>query len=219
MGRYLLTGAAGFIGSHLAETLLAQGHEVVGVDCFTPYYPRALKEANVAAAREQPGFALHDVDLVEADLAALLEGVDGVFHLAAQAGVRSSWGADFSTYVHHNILATQRVFEAAVPRGLKVVFASSSSIYGNAVKYPTQEDDRPAPLSPYGVTKISCEHLARAYASSLQLDFAALRYFTIYGPRQRPDMAMARIVYALVDGDPFEIYGDGQQSREFTFVA
>jgi UDP-glucose 4-epimerase len=219
MGRYLLTGAAGFIGSHLAESLLAQGHEVVGVDCFTPYYPHALKEANVALAREQPGFALHDVDLVEADLGALLEGVDGVFHLAAQAGVRSSWGADFSTYVHHNVLATQRVFEAAVPRGLKVVFASSSSIYGNAASYPVREDDRPAPLSPYGVTKIGCEHLARAYRASLGLDFAALRYFTIYGPRQRPDMAMARIVYALVDGEPFEVYGDGQQSREFTFVA
>src|SRR5215468_3053312 len=132
MARYLLTGAAGFIGSHLAEALVARGDEVVGVDCFTPYYARSLKEANVAGLRDGPRFTLADVDLVEADLAALLDGVDAVFHLAAQAGVRASWGTDFSTYVHHNILATQRVFEAAVARDLRVVFASSSSVYGNA---------------------------------------------------------------------------------------
>jgi UDP-glucuronate 4-epimerase len=192
---------------------------VRGIDCFTPYYERTVKEANLAALTERTGFSFVEADLAETDLHGLLEGVDGIFHLAAQAGVRSSWGADFPTYIHHNLVATQRLFEAALAASQRVVLASSSSIYGNAERYPTHEDDSPAPVSPYGVTKLGCEHLARAYASSVGLDFVALRYFTIYGPRQRPDMAITRIVRALAEGTPFEVYGDGEQSREFTYVA
>jgi UDP-glucuronate 4-epimerase len=219
VSRYLVTGCAGFIGSHLAEALIAAGHEVRGIDCFTPYYERSVKQENVSGLAEQDAFAFSEGDLAQVDLTHLLDGIDGVFHLAAQAGVRTSWGGDFDVYVHHNLLATQRLFEASVEAGCRVVFASSSSVYGNALSYPTREDDSVAPVSPYGVTKLSCELLARAYASSFGLDFVALRYFTIYGPRQRPDMAVTRIVGALIEGTPFEIYGDGEQSREFTYVA
>jgi UDP-glucuronate 4-epimerase len=204
--RYVVTGAAGFIGSHLTEALLANGHEVVAVDCFTDYYEPALKEENASA------FDVARLDLAEEELA--LDGFDGVFHLAGQPGVRSSF-ADFDVYVRRNIVATQKVFESAARAGVRVVLASSSSIYGDAETYPTAEDARPQPISPYGITKLACEHLARAYG----LDAVLLRYFTVYGPRQRPDMAFARVVDALVRGDSFELYGDGLQSRSFTFVS
>jgi len=208
--RYVVTGAAGFIGSHLAEALLADGHDVYAVDCFTDYYDPALKEEN---ARE---LGVNRLDLAEASLE--LNGIDGVFHLAGQPGVRS-FGEAFPLYVRRNVLATQKVFEACASAGVRVVFASSSSIYGDAETFPTPEDAAPKPLSPYGITKLACEHLAYAYARSFGLDCAALRYFTVYGPRQRPDMFFRRVCERLADGGLFEIYGSGEQSRRFTYVA
>jgi UDP-glucuronate 4-epimerase len=208
--KYVVTGAAGFIGSHLAEALVAQGHEVLGVDSFTDYYDVAMKEENVRALDVQR------LDLAEDDLN--LDGVDGVFHLAAQPGVRS-FGDVFDVYVRQNLVASRRVFEAAARAGVRVVFSSSSSVYGEAETYPTAEDAVPRPISPYGITKHGSEQLARAYATAFGLDVVVLRYFTFYGPRQRPDMAFARIVEALAGGLPFELYGDGLQSRAFTYVA
>jgi UDP-glucuronate 4-epimerase len=207
--KYVVTGAAGFIGSHLAETLAAAGHELVAIDCFTDYYDPARKEENAA------GLDVARIDLAEDAID--FDGADGVFHLAGQPGVRS-FGAVFSDYVRRNVLATQRVFEAAAAAASRVVFASSSSIYGDAETYPTPEDTPPLPISPYGITKLTCEHLARAYAASFGLDVVVLRYFTVYGPRQRPDMALARIVEGLAAGSPFELYGDGGHSRSFTYV-
>ena len=204
--RYVVTGAAGFIGSHLVETLQTEGHEVVAVDCFTDYYDPALKEENAVA------FDVSRLDLAANDLA--LDGFDGVFHLAGQPGVRPSF-SEFDTYVRRNIIATQKVFESAARSGTRVVFASSSSVYGDAERYPTPEDASPQPISPYGITKHACEELAYAY----KIDAVVLRYFTVYGPRQRPDMAFARIVDALARGASFELYGDGSQSRSFTYVA
>jgi len=207
--RYVVTGAAGFIGSNLAEQLVAAGHEVVGVDCFTDYYDPAEKEANAR------GLDVRRLDLAEEPLD--LDGVDGIFHLAAQAGVRS-FGDVFPVYVRRNVLATHRVFEAAAAAGVRVVFASSSSIYGEAESYPTREDAVPQPISPYGITKLACEHLAHAYATGLGLDAVVLRYFTVYGARQRPDMFFRRVCDALVEDGSFDIYGSGRQSRSFTEV-
>ncbi|MFL5980138.1 MAG: NAD-dependent epimerase/dehydratase family protein [Gaiellaceae bacterium] len=207
--RYVVTGAAGFIGSHLTEALLAGGHDVVAIDSFTDYYDPALKEQNAA------GFDVSRLDLAEDELA--LDGFDGVFHLAGQPGVRS-FGSAFADYVRRNVLASQRLFESAARAGVRTVFASSSSVYGDAEAYPTREDARAAPISPYGITKLACEHLVHAYAKSFGLDAVVLRYFTVYGPRQRPDMALARVVDALARGASFELYGDGLQSRSFTFV-
>jgi UDP-glucuronate 4-epimerase len=205
--RYVVTGAAGFIGSHLAEALLARGHDVVAVDSFSDYYDPALKEENTA------GLDVVRVDLAEVDLD--LDGVDGIFHLAGQPGVRS-FGPAFVDYLRDNVLATQRLFESA--KGMKVVYASSSSVYGDAERYPTPEQTPPRPSSPYGITKLACEHLADAYTRAFGLDAVGLRYFTVYGPRQRPDMAFARLVDALARGGSFELYGDGSQSRSFTYV-
>ena len=213
-----MTGCAGFVGSHLAEALLERGDEVVGVDSFSDYYDRSVKKSNLEAVSGERGFELHESDLADAPLDGLLEGIEGVYHLAAQPGVRGSWGATFEVYAHDNVIATQRLFEAAVPRGLRVVWASSSSIYGNAESYPTPEETPPRPVSPYGVTKLCCEHLAGSYAESRGLDAIALRYFTVYGPRQRPDMAFTRIVRALADGEPFTVFGTGEQSRDVTYV-
>ena len=207
---YVVTGAAGFIGSHLAEELGRRGHDVAAVDCFTDYYDVALKEENAS------GLDLERFDLAERDLD--LGGVDGVFHLAGQPGVRS-FGDVFADYTHHNLLASRRVFDAAARAGVRVIFTSSSSIYGDAERYPTAEDTPPRPISPYGVTKLGSEHLAYAYTKGFGLDVVTLRYFTVYGPRQRPDMALARIVDALAAAAPFELYGDGLQSRAFTYVA
>ena len=206
--KYVVTGAAGFIGSHLTEALQLAGHEVAGIDCFTDYYDPAQKEENAA------GLDVARLDLAEDELD--LAGADGVFHLAGQPGVRS-FGPVFADYVRRNVLATQRVLEASA--GARVVLASSSSIYGDAETYPTREDASPQPISPYGITKLAAEHLARAYARSFGLDAVVLRYFTVYGPRQRPDMALERVVEALAAGTPFELYGDGSQSRSFTYVA
>ena len=220
MPRYLVTGCAGFIGSTLAETLLDAGADVVGVDAFTDYYPRDRKEAQVAAAREHAAFEFAERDLGAGPLPdPLFEGVDGIFHLAARPGVRASWGAGFPGYLNDNLAATHAIVEVAAARDLPVVFASSSSIYGDALSYPTSEDTGPAPISPYGVTKLACEHLIAVYIRDFGLRCTALRYFTVYGPRQRPDMAFQRIVEALVAGSEFEVYGDGRQSRDFTFVA
>jgi UDP-glucuronate 4-epimerase len=207
--RYVVTGAAGFIGSHLAEALGAAGHEVVGLDCFTDYYDVALKERN-ARGRE-----IRRLDLAEDELD--FAGFDGVFHLAAQPGVRS-FGDVFPLYVRQNVLATQRVLEAAAEAGARVVLASSSSVYGEAERYPTPEETPPRPLSPYGITKLTCEHLARAYGRSFGLDAVVLRYFNAYGPRQRPDMAFPRVIAALASDAAFTLYGDGGQSRSFTYV-
>jgi UDP-glucuronate 4-epimerase len=207
--RYVVTGAAGFIGSHLAEALLAAGHEVVGIDSFTDYYDPAVKEENAA------GLDVRRLDLAADELD--FRGFDGVFHLAGQPGVRS-FGGVFRLYVERNVLASQRVFEAAARGGIRVVFSSSSSVYGEAERYPTPEETPPRPLSPYGITKLSCEHLAHAYARSFGLDTVVLRYFNAYGPRQRPDMAFASVVDALAQGRPFTLFGDGEQSRSFTYV-
>jgi nucleoside-diphosphate-sugar epimerase len=207
--RYLVTGAAGFIGSQLLRTLRERGHDAIGWDAFTDYYDPSLKEEN---ARDLP---VARVDLADGDLA--LDGLDGVFHLAGQPGV-ASFGSVFPVYVRQNVLASQRLFEAAAASGTRVVFASSSSIYGDAERFPTPEETTPAPISPYGITKLACEHLARAYRKEFDLDVVTVRYFTIYGPRQRPDMAFTRMVSCLAEGRPFELYGDGTQSRSFTFV-
>jgi UDP-glucuronate 4-epimerase len=220
VSRYLVTGCAGFIGSTLAESLLDGGTEVVGVDAFTDYYERGRKEAQVEAVRKHPAFRLVEHDLGAGALPdSLLEGVDGVFHLAARPGVRASWGAAFPAYLNDNLAATHAVVEASAARRVPMVFASSSSIYGDALAYPTSEDTRPAPISPYGVTKLASEHLIAAYSRDFGLKCTALRYFTVYGPRQRPDMAFQRIVEALAAGGRFEVYGDGTQSRDFTYVA
>ncbi len=218
MSRYLVTGCAGFIGSHLTETLLRRGEEVIGIDAFTDYYARQAKESNIEGARDDPNLMLVELDLSTGTLEPLLADVDGVFHLAAQPGVRGSWGDTFANYVRDNIVVTQRLFESVAARGLRVVMASTSSVYGNAETYPTREDATPRPVSPYGVTKLACEALARTYAECFGLEAVLLRYFTVYGPRQRPDMAFARVIEALLGGKPFTIYGSGEQSRDFTFV-
>ena len=207
--RYLVTGSAGFIGSHLYEALEAEGHDVVGVDCFTDYYDVALKEENARAQQ------LLRLDLARESLD--LDGFDGIFHLAGQPGVRS-FGQVFETYLDRNILVSQRLFQDAAHAGVRVVFASTSSVYGDAERYPTAEDVVPYPVSPYGITKLACEHLVRATSRSFGLDAVVLRYFSVYGPRQRPDMAFARIATCLAEARPFDVYGDGAQSRSFTYV-
>src|SRR4051812_33195567 len=215
----LVTGAAGFIGSSLSDALLARGDSVRGVDCFTPYYGREAKAANLAGAIGQPGFELVDADLRVADIAPLLDDVDVAFHHAAQPGVRLSWADGFADYDGHNVLATQRLLEAARAVGVqRVVYASSSSVYGNAPSYPTTEDDLPRPHSPYGVTKLAAEHLCNLYAANWGLPTVSLRYFTVYGPRQRPDMAFHRLIEAGLDGTAFPLFGDGSAIRDFTFV-
>jgi UDP-glucose 4-epimerase len=216
--RCLVTGTAGFIGSHLAERLVADGHSVVGVDGFTDYYPARLKEGNLVGLREQPGFHLVRGDLLELDLAPLLEGVRVVFHLAAQAGVRPSWGRTFQSYSDRNVLATQRVLEAVRGGGLRrFVYASSSAVYGRS-ELPMREDSPTRPLSPYGVTKLAGEHLCGLYAAAYGVPTVSLRYFTVYGARQRPDMAFHRFIRALRVGRPIPVFGDGRQTRDFTFV-
>ncbi|MGI8968335.1 MAG: NAD-dependent epimerase/dehydratase family protein [Chloroflexota bacterium] len=218
--RTLVTGAAGFIGSHLSERLLDEGHEVLGVDAFTDYYDRARKERNVVGLRDRPGFTLIEADLESADLPTLVDDCDVIFHLAGQPGVRGSWGPDFRLYLERNVWATQRLLEAVRGSPLhKFVLASSSSVYGDAERYPTSELDLPRPISPYGVTKLAAERLCLAYHSTYGVPVMALRYFTVYGPRQRPDMAFSRFIEAIDRGQEIVVYGDGAQTRDFTFVA
>lgn len=218
--RALVTGVAGFIGSHLAELLLDSGIEVTGVDCFSDYYPPERKRANLSAMLARDGFQLVEGELAELDLDQLLASGDAIFHLAAQPGVRRSWGRDFEVYVAQNVLATQRLLEAAKEVEVsRFVYASSSSIYGDAESFPTPESATPRPVSPYGVTKLAGEHLCLLYQSKFGVPAVALRYFTVYGPRQRPDMAFHRFIGAALAGEPIEVFGDGLQVRDFTYVA
>jgi UDP-glucose 4-epimerase len=216
----VVTGGAGFIGSHLSERLLTQGATVTAIDCFTDYYPRTIKERNLSALREQSNYRFIEDDLNNADLDALLDGATHIFHLAAQAGVRKSWGRDFRTYTALNVDATQRLLEACVGRPIeRVVYASSSSVYGDEVTLPMREDVMVRPVSPYGVTKLAAEHLCGLYFVNHGVPAVSLRYFTVYGPRQRPDMGFHRFFSAVLQGRPVAQYGDGLQTRDFTFVA
>jgi nucleoside-diphosphate-sugar epimerase len=216
----LVTGAAGFIGSNLCAALADRGADVLGLDCFTEYYPRAIKEENLSALRTRRNFQFVEAALQTTDLPALLDGVTHVFHLAAQAGVRKSWGRDFTTYTSHNIDSTQRLLEAVKDRQLhRLVYASSSSVYGDSAAIPMREDAMVQPVSPYGVTKLAAEHLCGLYHVNYGVPAVSLRYFTVYGPGQRPDMAFHRFLRAAHRGDEITVYGDGEQTRDFTFVA
>ena len=219
MPNVLVTGTAGFIGSLLAEQLLREGHSVRGVDCLTPYYNTGTKRANLRRLTESELFRLVEADLVECDIDALLDGIDVVFHLAGQPGVRLSWAEQFATYERHNVLATQRLLEGCRRSSVeRLVYASSSSIYGNPASFPTPENCLPQPHSPYGVTKLAAEHLCALYAANWKLSTVSLRFFTVYGPRQRPDMAIHRLTEAALTGASFGLFGDGKQIRDFTFV-
>jgi nucleoside-diphosphate-sugar epimerase len=216
----IVTGAAGFIGSHLSAALLDSGASVAGVDCFTDYYDRALKDANLATVKDRKGFTFVEGALQDLDLQKILTGATHVFHLAGQAGVRKSWGGDFDVYIRDNIQATQRLLESMARMPIqKYVYSSSSSVYGNDVPLPMREDTYLQPLSPYGVTKLAAEHLGHLYYANHGVPAVSLRYFTVYGPRQRPDMAFQRFLTAARDGRSITVYGDGEQTRDFTFVS
>src|SRR5438034_8222249 len=216
--RVVVTGAAGFIGSHLCERLLADGHQVTGIDSFSDYYARLRKQQNLRGVSAHRNFVLEEADLVDADLRRILDGTTVVFHLAGQPGVRPSWGGHFDRYVHDHIVATQRLLESLRETPLqRLVFASSSSVYGDAERFPTKETALPRPVSPYGMTKLAAEHLTFVYMRNFGIPATSLRYFSVYGPRQRPDMAFCRFMEALVDGEEIEIFGDGEQTREFTY--
>jgi UDP-glucose 4-epimerase len=216
----VVTGAAGFIGSHLVESLLGDGAEVLAIDAFVDYYPRSLKERNLEKASRSRAFRLVEGSLETLDLPPLLDGADAVFHLAAQAGVRASWGREFERYSSHNVLGTQRLLEACLERGRpRVVYASSSSVYGDAAELPLREESPCRPLSPYGVTKLAAENLCTLYTVNHSLPVVSLRYFTVYGPRQRPDMAFHRFLAAAKTGSEIRVFGDGEQTRDFTFVS
>lgn len=216
--RLVVTGAAGFIGSHLAARLLAEGQEVVGIDCLTDYYDVSIKRSNLQRLREHRRFRFEDVDLTAGELRPLLTGASCVYHLAGQPGVRNSWGEAFEGYVRNNIVATQRLLEAMRGAKARLVFASSSSVYGDVDRYPTSEDSTLQPSSPYGVTKLCSEQLVMAYRRSAGLDARCVRYFTVYGPGQRPDMAFARFISAALRDEAIELYGDGEQVRDFTYI-
>jgi UDP-glucose 4-epimerase len=215
----LVTGSAGFIGSHVAERLCELGHEVVGIDSFVDYYPRAVKEENLAPLRSRSSFRFVEADLAKDDLAPLVQAVDWIFHQAAQAGVRASWGRDFDVYAVNNVVGTQRLLEAVRESSLRrFVYASSSSIYGDTDDLPMRERSLPRPISPYGVTKLAAEHLCWLYHRSYGVPTVSLRYFTVYGPRQRPDMAFHRFLRGAVRGEEITLYDDGEQTRDFTYV-
>ncbi len=217
--RCLVTGVAGFIGSHLADRLLRDGHAVRGIDCFTDYYDVRIKRENLDGLLGHERFEFIGESLVETDLGALLDDVEVVFHQAAQAGVRASWGDHFDEYVDHNVRATQRLLEAARGRPLRrFVYASSSSVYGETRELPMREDHPTRPVSPYGVTKLAGENLCRLYRREAAVPVVCLRYFTVYGPRQRPDMAFHRFIRAALRGEPIEVYGNGTQTRDFTYI-
>jgi nucleoside-diphosphate-sugar epimerase len=215
-----VTGVAGFIGSTLAERLLADGADVVGIDCFSDYYPRSMKERNLSGALKHARFRFVEAAIQDADLAALLNDRTHVFHLAAQAGVRKSWGIDFAIYTVNNIQATQVLLEACARLTMqRVVYSSSSSVYGDHVPMPMREDALPQPVSPYGVSKLAAEQLCYLYFANYGVPAVSLRYFTVYGPRQRPDMGFHKFLRATILGEPISVYGDGEQTRDFTFVA
>ena len=218
--RALITGVAGFIGSTLAERLLGEGAEVVGIDCFTDYYPRDVKERNLLAARASRNFRFIESRIQDVDLSALLADRTHVFHLAAQAGVRKSWGKDFEIYTVNNIEATQVLLEACTRATIeRVVYASSSSVYGDHTPMPFREDAMLQPVSPYGVSKLAAEQLCYLYYANFGVPAVSLRYFTVYGPRQRPDMGFHKFLRAAIAGEPITVYGDGEQTRDFTYVA
>jgi len=218
--KVVVTGAAGFIGSNLCRELLAGGHVVTGIDAFTDYYPRWIKERNVAPLRKDPGFELLDKDLDAMDLAPVLVGADAVFHVAAQAGVRASWGRSFDVYTRNNVQVTQKLLEASRDLGLKkFVYASSSSVYGLTPVLPMAETNPVQPLSPYGVTKLAAEQLCYLYFKNFGVPAVSLRFFTVYGPSQRPDMAFHKLFKAMAEDREFSVFGDGSQTRDFTFVA
>jgi UDP-glucuronate 4-epimerase len=215
----LITGVAGFIGSHLAERLVGSGVNVVGMDGFTTYYDPARKRKNIEGLSGSDRFRLVEGNLRDLELAELLAGVEVVYHLAAQPGVRRSWGREFQVYLNENLLATQLLLEAVRSADVRrFVFASSSSVYGDAERLPTRESDVPRPVSPYGVTKLAGEHLCHLYFSRFGVPTVPMRYFTVFGPRQRPDMAFTRFIQAAADGVEIEVFGDGLQSRDFTYV-
>jgi nucleoside-diphosphate-sugar epimerase len=214
-----VTGAAGFIGSHLCEHLLACGDQVVGLDAMTDYYDPSHKERNLVPLLRRERFTFRRGDLLALPLDDLFADAEVVYHLAGQPGVRASWGRQFTIYLERNVQATQRVLEAARGAHLhRLVYASSSSVYGDAETYPTSETLRPRPVSPYGVTKLAAEHLCELYRTCFQVPTVSLRLFTVYGPRQRPDMAFARLIAAALTGEPFPLHGDGEQTRDFTYV-
>ncbi|GAK61037.1 NAD-dependent epimerase/dehydratase [Candidatus Vecturithrix granuli] len=216
----LVTGAAGFLGSHISERLIGMGAEVIGIDCFIDYYPRALKEKNLEYLRTQDKFTFLEESLLRVNLVELLNGVEYIFHQAAQAGVRASWGKDFEIYTENNIKATQYLLEACKSHSIKrLVYASSSSVYGDVKEFPMRESMYPQPISPYGVSKLAAEHLCYLYWKNFSVPTVSLRYFTVYGPRQRPDMAFNKFIKALLAGGVIRIYGDGEQTRDFTFYS
>jgi UDP-glucose 4-epimerase len=216
----IVTGCAGFIGSHLAERLIGDGFEVVGIDCFTDYYSRKLKENNISSILNNENFRFIERDLLEIDMPSILKNVDYIFHQSAQAGVRASWGDSFKIYCDNNILATQKLLEGCKDTGLKkFVYGSSSSVYGDTESLPMKETDIPKPVSPYGVSKLAGEHLCYLYWKNYDVPTISLRYFTVYGPRQRPDMAFHKFIKAVLQGDEIKIYGDGRQTRDFTYVS
>ncbi|GCE16599.1 NAD-dependent epimerase/dehydratase family protein [Dictyobacter kobayashii] len=219
--RCLVTGVAGFVGSHLAERLLEDGHEVCGVDAFIDYYDRAIKEKNLEGPRSWNSFTFVEGNLIHLPLERLVEGVDWVFHQAAQAGVRASWGEEFARYTECNVLATQRLLETALRVGgvKRLVYASSSSVYGDAQTFPILEESQLRPFSPYGVTKLAAENLCTLYHHNFQVPTVSLRYFTVYGPRQRPDMAFHKFCKAILNHEPIRIYDDGYQTRDFTYIS
>lgn len=216
----VVTGVAGFIGSHLAETLVRDGTDVTGIDRLSDYYDPEIKRRNLTFLTNAERFRFVEADINDAPLEQLLDGADVVYHLAGQAGVRSSWGSEFDTYVRDNVLSTQHLLEVAREvRPGRFVYASSSSIYGNAEHFPTAETELPRPLSPYGVTKLAGEHLCRLYATGFEVPTVSVRYFTIFGPRQRPDMAFNKFISAALENREIQVLGDGLQERDFTYVA
>ena len=218
--RCLVTGAAGFVGSHLCERLIKEGMDVIGIDSFSDYYPRSIKQNNISKFLSESSFRFVEADILDLDLSKLLKDLDYIFHQAAQAGVRASWGKNFETYVRNNIQASQYLLEACKTSPVKAfIHASSSSVYGDTRDLPMREETKTEPVSPYGVTKLAAEHLCNLYRRNFGIPVIILRYFTVYGPRQRPDMAFHKFLKATLNGDLITIYGNGEQTRDFTFIS
>lgn len=215
----LITGVAGFVGSHLAERLLGEGHEIIGIDSFVDNYPKPIKENNLKGIQAGSKFKFIEGSIVGLNIGDLIDRVDVVYHQAAVPGVRSSWGKNFDQYTVNNINATQILLEACKDKRIKkFIYASSSSVYGDAREFPVRESSPKSPISPYGVSKLAGENLASLYFKCYGVPTVSLRYFTVYGPRQRPDMAFHRFISSVLDGRPIEIFGNGEQTRDFTYV-